>query len=1084
MKKILIIFVLLTTASLAFGQKRRLVQINADTTTRPDTLQAGLAAKAGKLYIVPYSGSTVELANILNPVFSSNITVNGYARINQGLDLGTFSNRGLISYREGENINGIRAYSGLYYSDDEYSILADNINLRTYNAATGDIIFSPSNSAKGVWKKSGNLLIGSTVDDAANKLQVTGNTKLTGNLTVTGTTTGITKSMVGLGNVDNTTDLNKPISTLTQTALNLKANILNPVFSSNITVNGSARINQGLDLGTFSNRGLISYREGENINGIRSYSGLYYSDDEYSILADNINLRTYNAATGDIIFSPSNTAKGVWKKSGNLLIGSAVDDAVNKLQVTGNTKLTGNLTVTGTTTGITKTMVGLGSVDNTSDVNKPVSTAQQTALNAKQATITGLTDNYVSKWNGAAFANSLIYDNGTNVGIGTASPSEKLDVAGNVFIGKDNNDAYLILRNISSGAFKNDFIIQGNSTYTYLGNYQNHDLSFRTNNTERLIIKGDGNVGIGTTNPVGKLGIGSGNQWFFGAIYSTTFNTGGDNNSDGDYWLNFSGYNEGFTRARSLNIGNGKGGNIAYFDGVNNRVGIGTTNPNSTLNVVTAGGNGQAMFGFAGGSASYIDYESTNFRSKAGVNIAQFGSGQVQLFKTTYFYAADGAASGYAAITPGSAATTPYLGFHKAGGTRLGYIGYDNTNMSYNAEGGANHIFNGGNVGIGTASPAHKLDVNGTTKSNYYVTDNYYNSSSYNPLIFTNNGGQDIWSQGANGVIRFVDAGYANVNFSVKQNGDGYFRGNVGIGTPSPDSKVEISGTGEQAFKITNTTNGVETVLRSLNSVNDGWVGTLTNHPFRIASNNSTAIFIDTTQNVGIGTPSPAYKLDVNGEASIYGVLIGRGGGAISTNIRVGAGVLINNTTGSHNTALGTNALNLNSTGSYSLALGASTLAANTTGNSNVGVGGWALFSNLTGSENLAIGVNAGRWHGATSALTVANQSIFLGSSSKALGDSETNQIVIGYAATGAGSNSVVLGNDNIAKTILKGNVGIGTTSPVGILDVVSTTKLAALPRMTTTQKNAITAFEGALVYDLTLHKMQVYNGTVWENLN
>jgi hypothetical protein len=43
--------------------------------------------------------------------------------------------------------------------------------------------------------------------------------------TFTGTVSGITKSMVGLGNVDNTSDLNKPISTATQTALNLKVNI-------------------------------------------------------------------------------------------------------------------------------------------------------------------------------------------------------------------------------------------------------------------------------------------------------------------------------------------------------------------------------------------------------------------------------------------------------------------------------------------------------------------------------------------------------------------------------------------------------------------------------------------------------------------------------------------------------------------------------------------------------------------------------------------------------------------------------------------------------------------------------------------
>jgi hypothetical protein len=42
--------------------------------------------------------------------------------------------------------------------------------------------------------------------------------------TFTGTVGGITKTMVGLGNVENTTDLNKVISTATQTALATKAN--------------------------------------------------------------------------------------------------------------------------------------------------------------------------------------------------------------------------------------------------------------------------------------------------------------------------------------------------------------------------------------------------------------------------------------------------------------------------------------------------------------------------------------------------------------------------------------------------------------------------------------------------------------------------------------------------------------------------------------------------------------------------------------------------------------------------------------------------------------------------------------------
>jgi len=44
-------------------------------------------------------------------------------------------------------------------------------------------------------------------------------------------------------------------------------------------------------------------------------------------------------------------------------------------------------TFTGTVSGITKSMVGLGNVDNTSDLNKPISTATQTALNTKQETL-------------------------------------------------------------------------------------------------------------------------------------------------------------------------------------------------------------------------------------------------------------------------------------------------------------------------------------------------------------------------------------------------------------------------------------------------------------------------------------------------------------------------------------------------------------------------------------------------------------------------------------------------------------------------------------------------------------------------
>ena len=55
------------------------------------------------------------------------------------------------------------------------------------------------------------------------------------NPTFTGTVSGINKNMVGLGNVDNTSDASKPVSTLTQTALNEKAPINNPTFTGTVS---------------------------------------------------------------------------------------------------------------------------------------------------------------------------------------------------------------------------------------------------------------------------------------------------------------------------------------------------------------------------------------------------------------------------------------------------------------------------------------------------------------------------------------------------------------------------------------------------------------------------------------------------------------------------------------------------------------------------------------------------------------------------------------------------------------------------------------------------------------------------------
>ena len=60
--------------------------------------------------------------------------------------------------------------------------------------------------------------------------------------TFTGTVSGITKSMVGLGNVDNTSDANKPVSTAAQTALDLKANLAGPTFTGTVVLPSTTSI--------------------------------------------------------------------------------------------------------------------------------------------------------------------------------------------------------------------------------------------------------------------------------------------------------------------------------------------------------------------------------------------------------------------------------------------------------------------------------------------------------------------------------------------------------------------------------------------------------------------------------------------------------------------------------------------------------------------------------------------------------------------------------------------------------------------------------------------------------------------------
>ena len=64
--------------------------------------------------------------------------------------------------------------------------------------------------------------------------------------TFTGTVSGVTKSHVGLSNVDNTADADKPVSTATQTALDAKASLAGATFTANVEVDGNLVVDGNL----------------------------------------------------------------------------------------------------------------------------------------------------------------------------------------------------------------------------------------------------------------------------------------------------------------------------------------------------------------------------------------------------------------------------------------------------------------------------------------------------------------------------------------------------------------------------------------------------------------------------------------------------------------------------------------------------------------------------------------------------------------------------------------------------------------------------------------------------------------------
>ena len=360
---------------------------------------------------------------------------------------------------------------------------------------------------------------------------------------------------------------------------------------------------------------------------------------------------------------------------------------------------------------------------------------------------------------------------------------------------------------------------------------------------------------------------------------------------------------------------------------------------------------------------------------------------------------------------------------------QMGYVEYAHANNG--------KIFVKVEEGVTELHELHDVNLSGTTDGQVLTYENgeWVNKTPIIPSSSLTIGSTQI-NSGATGNILFQSG------TTLQQSSNLFWdttNSRLAIGSSNPQARLDVRAQGNSyldlAFVVRNNSNTYN-ILQV-----DGSGSVFSSGSGDVYSNTAYGQFAlnkNTTANFNTAFGSEALRNHLTG----------------NNNTAVGANSLVSSTSGSDNTAYGFDAIRTLSTGSGNVGIGGyvlrqtntgynntsiglSSMSENTSGFHNVAVGENSLRGNRTGSENVAIGRSAGRYITGGSVLAEAStNSIFIGSLSKPSGDSQTNQIVIGYNSVGLGSNTTVVGNTSTTLFRPYGNVAIGADTAQARLDV------------------------------------------------